>query len=158
MDERISNYLVQAIDALQKEKEMFKSHQKYIFLPLTILATGLSLGGKLLAQDNCKNVMITISNQTGDEIKVKKFEYRDFDKGDWKVETGIFGVDGFDKLEPGKSNSWTRDLEKVSKDTTEFRVTYSHHVGGSKWGSDILATTPNFTCTEGLKKTVTLTK
>lgn len=122
------------------------------------LASGLSSSGKLLAADNCKNVVVTISNQTSDEIKVKKFEYRDFDKGVWKAETGIFGVDGFDKLEPGKSNSWTRDLESVLNDTTEFRVTYSHHIGGSKWGSDILAATGNFTCSEGLKRTVTLTK
>jgi len=76
----------------------------------------------------------------------------------WKTETGIFGVDGFDKLESGKSNAWTRDLESVLNDTTEFRVTYAHHIGGSKWGSDILAATGNFTCREGLKKTVTLTK
>jgi len=137
---------------------MFKSHQKYVFLPLIVLAAGLSPGGRLLAADNCKNVVVTISNQTGDEIKVKKLEYRDFDKATWKTETGIFGVDGFDKLESGKSNAWTRDLESVLNDTTEFRVTYSHHIGGSKWGSDILAVTGSFTCSEGLKKTITLTK
>jgi hypothetical protein len=31
---------------------------------------------------------ITVSNQTADEVKVKKFDYRDFDKADWKTENG----------------------------------------------------------------------
>lgn len=70
----------------------------------------------------------------------------------------MFGVDGFQKLEPGKSEDWTRDLEQVGGDRTQFRVTYVHHIGGSKWGDDIKAVTGSFTCTEELVKTVTLTQ
>ena len=122
-----------------------------------VLASALTQDGKLLASDNCKNVVITIANHTSDEVKVKKFEYRDFDKEDWKTEN-MFGVDGFQKLMAGQHYSWTRDLEQVQNDKTKFRVTYVHHIGGSKWGSDLTETTDDFTCSEDLKKTVTLTK
>lgn len=122
-----------------------------------VLASALTQGGKLLANDNCKNVVITITNQTPDEVKVKTFEYRDFDKENWKTEN-MFGIDGFQKLMAGQHYSWTRDLESVRDDKTEFRVTYVHHIGGSKWGSDLTETTDQFTCGEGLRKTVTLTK
>lgn len=148
---------MQGNDALQKEKEMFRSNQKYILLPVMVLASALTQGGKLLASDNCKNVVITISNQTPDEVKVKKFEYRDFDKENWKTEN-MFGIDGFQKLMTGQHYSWTRDLGSVLNDDTKFRVTYVHHTGGSKWGSDLAETTDEFTCSEDLKKTVTLTK
>jgi hypothetical protein len=136
---------------------MFRSNPKYIFLPVMVLASALTQGGKLLASDNCKNVVITISNQTADEVKVKKFEYRDFDKADWKTEN-MFGVDGFQKLMTGRHYSWTRDLESVLNDKTKFRVTYVHHIGGSKWGSDLTETTNEFTCKGDLEETVTLTK
>ncbi len=121
-----------------------------------VLASALK-GGKLLASDNCKDVFITISNQTPDEVKVKKFEYGDFDKENWKTEN-MFGIDGFQKLMARQHYSWTRDLEAVKDDKTELRVTYVHHIGGSKWGSDLTETTGEFTCKEGLNKTVTLTK
>ena len=131
--------------------------RNYILLPLAALAFSLVAGKNLNAQ-TCKNVDIKIVNSTGDEIKVKKFEYNDIDKGTWKTETGMFGVDGFDKLEPGKSNSWARSLGFQDEMSTQFRVTYSHHIGGSKWGADKVYTTGTFTCSDNMPKTLTLTQ
>ena len=37
--------------------------------------------------------------------------------------------------------TWTRDLEGVGNENTQFRVTYQHHIGGTKWGDDIRAVT-----------------
>jgi len=134
---------------------MFRPNPKYV-LPLVTLTLSLVSGGKLMAQ-TCNDVEIKIVNNTGDEIKVKKFEYHDIDKGMWKTETGIFGVDGFDKLEPRAWHEWTRNLGFQDKMNTEFRVTYAHHVGGSKWGSDKVFITSKFLCTDKMKQTLTLT-
>ncbi len=137
---------------------MFNLGKKLILLPLIAVAAGLTPGGQLLASDNCKNVVITLSNKTDDDIRVKKFEYRDFDKGDWKTEV-IFGLDGHQDLEEGKSYTFnSQNLESVLKDTTEFRFTYAHRIGGNKWEPDVTQTTGTFTCTEGMTKTVSLTR
>jgi hypothetical protein len=133
-----------------------RSNRKYIFLPLVLLAASLTPTSSLFA-DTCKDVDITIGNQTDDEVKVKKFEFHSVDKG-WKTEVGMFGVDGFQKLMPGHNQKWDRGLGDVGDKSTRFRVTYAHHHGGSKWDDDLTETTDNFTCSDGTKKTVTLTK
>jgi hypothetical protein len=140
----------------QKEKEMFKSDRRYSFLPLILLAAGLTPSSNVFAE-SCKDVHITINNQTEDELKVKKFEFHSVDKG-WKTEVGMFGVDGFQKLMPGHNQMWTRGLGDVGDKNTRFRVTYAHHHGGSKWDDNLTQTTENFTCSDDLKETVTLTK
>ena len=53
--------------------------------------------------------------------------------------------------------SWTRDLEGVGNENTQFRVTYQHHIGGTKWGDDIRAVTSMFKACDNESRTVTLT-
>jgi hypothetical protein len=107
--------------------------------------------------DTCKDVKITMSNNTSDEIKLTTLEYHDKDVDKWRTEHP-FGVDGFQKLEHDKAMTTTRDLEHVSNDKTKLRVTYKHHMGGTKWGNDITVTTDEFTCKDNSAHTVALSK
>jgi hypothetical protein len=122
----------------------------------TLVITGFTIG-TAQANDTCKNVKITMSNNTSDEIKLTKLEYKDFDKGKWNTENA-FGVDGIQKLEHGVSMNTTRDLQNVGNDKTELRVTYQHHMGGTKWGDKITVTGDQFTCKNEGTHTVSLTK
>ena len=124
---------------------------------LLVAAFGITANASAGA-NTCKNVDITLENATNDEIKAKKFEYWDEDATTWRTES-IFGLDGHQKIEHGKS--WTKsnqDLGKIKNDNTQFRVTYQHRVGGNKWESDVKVTTGSFKCEDELKKTVSLNK
>jgi hypothetical protein len=147
---------VQGIHALQKRGEMFKFNSRSLFAPIVFLVAGFAPAANLLAE-SCNNVKITISNQTGDEVKVKKLEYHSFTDG-WRTETGIFGVDGFTKLQPGHQTAWIRDLRDIEGENTFFRVTYAHHHGGSVWDDDQTETSEKFVCNDKDAATVTLTK
>ena len=137
---------------------MFKLNRKVVLLPLMALVSGLAPVSPLLASDNCKRVVLTLNNKTKDDIRVKKFEYRDFDKGVWKTEV-IFGLDGHQDLEEGKGYTFKpQNLESVLNDTTEFRFTYAHLIGGNKWEPDVTQTTGTFTCSAEMTKAVSLTK
>jgi hypothetical protein len=100
------------------------------------------------------NFSITIHNSTNDEVKATKFEYKD--GSTWKTES-IFGLDGHQKIEKGHGIVFTRDLEGVGGEETQFRVTYQHHEGGTVWGNDKSAATGSFTCNDNRSRTVTLT-
>jgi hypothetical protein len=104
---------------------------------------------------NCENYKVTLMNSTHAEIKVTKLEYKD--GSNWKTETGIFGADGHQKIEEKHGFTWTRDLEGISNENTQFRVTYQHHIGGTKWGDDIRAVTGVFKALDNESRTVTLT-
>jgi hypothetical protein len=105
--------------------------------------------------DVCSNVNIKLTNATGDEIKVTKFEYYDFKEKKWRTEV-MFGVDGHQKLEPGKSWTKKQDLEHVENDNTKFKVTYQSHIGGSKWDESTAKETSDFTCKDGMTKEVVI--
>ncbi len=127
---------------------------------ITLAVLGLSLilaHTSFAAGDVCSDVKITLSNTTPDEVKVTTFEYYDYDQQKWRTES-MFGIDGFQKLEPNHGMTWTRDLEHVKNDNTKFRVTYEHHVGGTKWASPQKVTTNEFKCTKSLAKQVDLAK
>lgn len=104
---------------------------------------------------NCQDFTITLHNSTHAEIKVTKFEYKDGSK--WKVEN-MLGVDGHQKIEKDHEIPFTRDLEGIGSENTQFRVTYQHHVGGTKWSQDFIETTATFKAIDNGRKTVTLTK
>ena len=89
-------------------------------------------------------------------MKVKKLEYKD--GSNWKAETGMFGPGGSQKIEEDHGFTWTRDLGGIGNEDTQLRVTYSHHVGGTKWGSDISAVTGTFRAQDGESRAVTLTQ
>lgn len=128
-------------------------------LLLPLLALGLSFGvsDQAFARDVCKNVSIKIENGTSDTVKVTKFEYFDFDKNKYRTEN-LLGVDGQEKLNPGKSFTQTRDLGQVGNDRTKFRVTYRHQQGGIKFENPVSVTTPSFTCTNNSSQRVLLNK
>ena len=92
------------------------------------------------------NFAITIHNSTADEVKATKFEYKD--ESNWKTEH-LFGVDGHQEIEPGHGVVFTRNLGGVGGESTQFRVTYEHHIGGSVWGSPKVETTGSFVCNAG---------
>ena len=100
------------------------------------------------------NFSITIHNGTNDEVKATTFEYKD--GSDWKVEH-MFGLDGHQKIEKDHGVVFNRDLGGVGGESTQFRVTYEHHVGGTIWGSPKVETTDSFVCNDNGSKTVTLT-
>ena len=103
---------------------------------------------------NCENYKITVMNSTHGEIKVTKFEYKD--GSNWKTEKP-FGLDGYQKIEKDHGFTWTRDLEGIGNENTQFRVTYQHHVGGTKWGDDKCMVTSVFKAEDNESRTVTLT-
>lgn len=98
---------------------------------------------------------ITIYNDTHVEVKVKKFEYND--DGDWKTEN-FLGADGVQKIEPEHGFKWTRNLGGIGNASTQFRVTYSHHIGGTKWGEDLVEYSDTFVADDHGSKRVTLTR
>ncbi len=103
----------------------------------------------------CDNFNITFENESGDEIKVKKLEYFDFNKSKWKTEN-MFGVDGHQKINPGASWTKRRDLGKVGGTDTKFRATYQRAIGGNKWRQNETVTTADFTCTNGGSRSVVI--
>jgi hypothetical protein len=103
---------------------------------------------------NCEDFKITLMNNTHAEIKVTKFEYKD--GSNWKTEN-MLGLDGCQKIEKEHGFTWTRDLEGIGNENTQFRVTYQHHVGGTKWGDAISAVTSVFEAEDNHSRTVTLT-
>lgn len=118
-----------------------------------VLLGGMGTAGAVSAA-SCQDFLITFTNATNDEIKVKKFEYED--DGNWKTETGMFGLDGFQKIEHGKSIPFTRTLEGIGGETTEFRATYQHRKGGTQWANERVEYTGEFKCIDEDHKTVTL--
>jgi hypothetical protein len=103
----------------------------------------------------CQDFKITLKNSADGEIKATKFEYKDGSK--WKTEN-MFGIDGYQKIEKDHQVSFTRDLEGILCENTQFRVTYRHHIGGTVWGGDIVQTTETFEAKNNGSKTVTLTR
>lgn len=103
----------------------------------------------------CENFLITLKNSCDGEIKVSKFEYKDGSK--WDSEN-MFGVDGVQKIEKDHAIPFRRNLGGIGEESTQFRVTYKHHLGGTKWGDDIVETTPAFTAHDNHSKTVVLTR
>ena len=102
---------------------------------------------------NCENFTITLQNSADGEIKVTKFEYKD--GSGFKTEH-MFGIDGHQKIEKDHSVSFTRNLEGIGDEGTQFKVTYNHHIGGTKWGADNIQTTETFTAHDNGSRTVTL--
>jgi hypothetical protein len=103
---------------------------------------------------NCEDFTITLRNSTHGEIKATKFEYKD--GSNWKIER-MFGLDGIQKIEKDHSISFKRDLEGIGGESTQFRVTYQHHLGGTKWSADKSELSDTFTALDNGAKMVTLT-
>jgi hypothetical protein len=101
-----------------------------------------------------ENFKIILHNSTDAEVKVTKFEYKD--GSIWKTEN-MLGFDGYQKIERYHSIPFVRNLQGIGDEITHFRVTYKHHLGGTKWGPDICEVTDTFTCHDNDEKTVTLT-
>ncbi len=119
---------------------------------LMLLALSLAVIPSATAA-NCQDFNFTIKNATSDEIKVKKIEY--LDQGTWRTEHAL-GIDGYKKLEPGKAETFNRNLERIGGEATRFRITYAHHNGGSQWEDDIVFESSSFTCNDKGSTTITL--
>lgn len=101
----------------------------------------------------CSDVVLTFSNYTGDEIKLTQLQYVDKD-GDWNTKTGIFGVDGHQKLENSKSIDFKMNLAGVDGKWTNFKVKYYHHVGGTKWEGPYYAEDDWFVCLDNAEREI----
>jgi hypothetical protein len=106
--------------------------------------------------DKCKNVKITIKNNTTDTLKVKKFLYEDVAKKKYHVEA-LLGPNGRDILNPGNSVTDTRNLAFVDGEDTRFRVIYQHKIGRAKFEREIVHVSGTFICKDNSSHTVTLT-
>jgi hypothetical protein len=144
--------------------ERIKVQPPAIFLSIasisiaSLLLCGIGIGKPdpaFAASDNCKNVNITLKNASNDTIKVTKFEYKDVDKNKFRTEL-LLGINGKEFINPRKSFSKVRDLEKVKGDLTSFRVTYEKKIGGAKFEAPIIFTTEEFTCKSNSSHTVEL--
>jgi hypothetical protein len=103
---------------------------------------------------DCEDFLIVIRNETGVEVRVTKFEYRDENRS--KVEN-IFGVDGSDRIDAGDSRNYERNLGGIGGENTEFTVTYQHRLGNNNWSANHVETTDTFECEDGERKTINLT-
>lgn len=128
---------------------------KALIFALTSMSMLASTGKTFAIGNVCSNVEITIQNSTADEIKATKFEYYDYKDDKWRTEV-MFGADGHQRINAGKSWPKKQDLEHIENDKTKFRVTYQRHIGGSKWEDPVSSVTSDFTCVDNMKKTVTI--
>jgi hypothetical protein len=103
---------------------------------------------------NCQDFTIKLQNSTHGEIRTTKFEYKDGSK--WKTEN-MFGLDGYQKIEKDHYVEFKRDLEGVGGETTQFKVTYKHHIGGTVWSTEKYAYSDTFTAIDNGRKTVVMT-
>lgn len=103
----------------------------------------------------CENFMITLQNSCDGEIKATKFEY--LDGSNWKTEN-MFNLDGHQKIEKDHAIPFNRALAGIGDESTKFRVTYKHHLGGTKWGPTLVETTDAFVAHDNGSHTVALTK
>ncbi len=106
-----------------------------------------------MPNENCGNFTIYFKNCTSGEIKVTRFEYKDGSK--WRTEN-LFGLDGYQKLDEGATWPKTRDLGGIGDESTQFRVTYQPHIGGTKWGPAKCELTETFVAHDNGDKTVNI--
>ena len=99
------------------------------------------------------NFKIVIQNNTGVEVKASKFEYRDGSKS--KTENIFFG--GSDNIDAGANKDYTRNLQGIGNESTEFTVTYQKRSGTNNWSANHVKTTDTFTCQDNDSYTVVLT-
>jgi hypothetical protein len=95
----------------------------------------------------CSDVELTLANYTGNEIKMTQLQYKK--DGVWNTKTGIFGVDGYQKLEDGWGITYTINLAGVDGESTDFKLKYYLHAGGTKWDGPYYEYNGTFTCNDG---------
>lgn len=106
-----------------------------------LLAGAASTGAQ---KDNCQNVQITITNNTGrTEIRVKKFLYWDADIGDWRHEYTWLPL----WIPHDESRTRTRNLEHVDDDTTRIKIIYDYRP--IAYAKDYYVETSSFVCRDG---------
>lgn len=98
-----------------------------------------------MAGDNCKNVNITVKNQTGSEIRVKKIKHYDYDRGKWR---GNFNL--ANKISNGYQKTYRKNLQFVKNDEAKVGVYYYNFRTGNK----IWAYSSKFVCNRGDSVTV----
>jgi hypothetical protein len=127
----------------------------------SLLLCGIGIGKPdpaLALGDKCKDIKITIKNDTTDTLKVKKFLYQDVRNNQKEHLEALLGANGRDILNPGNSVTDTRDLAFVGGDLIRFKVIYQHKIGRAKFEDEIIHTTGSFTCKNNSSHTVSLTK
>ena len=156
----IANFIDRSEDKLHQQVKVqppVKSFSNKVLLSSLLLFGVLLCTTDAVFAGACKDVKITVTNNTTDTIKATKFLYVDVDKKKQHLEP-LFGLNGRDVLNPGNSTVVTRDLAFVGGEKIFFKVIYAHKIGRAKFESDITQTTPQFTCANGSSHTVSLTR
>ena len=113
-------------------------------LATAALGLALALGGSAAnASEHCKDVTITVVNQTGNGAQVYDMQYYDFGAGKWRNEVTRNRV-----LGTGQSWSYRKRLEKVGAERTQIKIKYRTASGG-KWKVKHQAFSATSTCYRG---------
>ncbi|MEP4033249.1 hypothetical protein [Roseibium polysiphoniae] len=98
------------------------------------------------AFDRCKNVNISVQNNTGAPIQVYDLDYRDLGSNRWRSENISNRV-----ISHGGSYKWKRNLEGVNNAKTYIRVQFRKLKSNGKWDrlKTWYANSNTVTCTKG---------
>src|SRR5436190_981491 len=113
------------------------------FAALSIIATATMLASAAQAA-TCSDVKLTLGNVSGEYVKMTKLQYKD--GGSWKTKTGIFGIDGNDKIEDGWEFIYTVNFSGIDGESTDLKLQYYLWAGGSTWVGPYYEYHGTFTC------------
>ena len=91
---------------------------------------------------DCQKFGVRILNRTGVEIKATRFQYT-VPGGGPQTESIFFG--GGDRIKDGETKTYTRNLQKIGDEFTQFSFTYQKR-SGSNWGPNLVHTGNRFQC------------
>lgn len=119
-----------------------------LFARLALAASTLIACTPAAQAATCSNVQLLLGNVSGEEIKMTQLQYKK--DGNWTTKTGIFGVDGHQKLEDGWGITYTIDFSGIDGESTDLKLKYYNHVGGTKWEGPHYEYHGTFTCRDGM--------
>ncbi|MEM9136460.1 MAG: hypothetical protein AAGB01_03810 [Cyanobacteria bacterium P01_F01_bin.42] len=115
------------------------------FIPLLAPTDPASAGLFSKGSVHCKNVHMTINNNTGKRIKIVDLHYYDPARQRWYSE-----VIKNEQVPNGKPWTATRRLEQVNKKKTRLSVRYRVEEGANEWSGTIDQWAPSrFVCDAG---------
>ncbi|MCU0682866.1 MAG: hypothetical protein MUF34_11550 [Polyangiaceae bacterium] len=107
-----------------------------------------AVAGAAHADSKCSNFDIIVENNfvsggLGREIKVIDMEYFDNEDGKWRSE-----VTGNETINPGSSETWTKNLEYVGGESGVIvKIHYKAFVNGA-WTSTLFENSSSFQCVD----------
>jgi len=106
-------------------------------LAMIAITGSLLMPMSAMASDKCKNIDITVKNQTGSEIRVKKIKHYDYDRSKWRSNFNVSN-----KISNNYQKTYTKNLQYVKNDETKVAVYYYNF----RTGNNIWAYGSKFVC------------